>query len=42
MNPLKTRGGAYATGLQGNPVLYRAAADLLTQAVKDFEATQQK
>ena len=39
---LENRGFSYVIGLQGNPVLYRKAAELMKQAVKNFEATKQK
>ena len=39
---LENKGFSYVIGLQGNKVLYRAAAALMEQATKDFEATNEK
>ena len=39
---LENRGFSYVIGLQGNPVLYRKAAELMQQAVKSFAETNEK
>ena len=39
---LENKGFSYIIGLQGNKVLYRAAADLMDQALANFEATNDK